>query len=71
LTALGALVLLFGLGCLNYTEAEGLEHHRESARRLGLPPPSRTIFRAGVATVALGAGLVGFALGRPTAKGPV
>ena len=41
LLALGALLLLFGLGCLNYTEANGLEHHREAAERFGLPPPSK------------------------------
>ena len=44
LLALGALLLLFGLGCLNYTEANGLEHHREAAERFGLPPPSNGIF---------------------------
>jgi hypothetical protein len=62
---LGAtLVLLFGLGCLNYTEAEGLEHHRARAAELGLPPPSKPIQRLGMATTALGGGLVGFVLGR-------
>jgi hypothetical protein len=59
-----ALVLLFGLLCLNYTEAEGLEHHHEAARRLGLPPPSHGIFLAGVTAVALGAGALGFVVGR-------
>src|SRR6478672_730250 len=60
----GAVVLLFGLGCLNYTNAEGWEHHQEVARRRGLPAPSHTIFLAGVAATALGAGTLGFALGR-------
>jgi hypothetical protein len=59
-----ALVLLFGLGCLNYTEADGLEHHRARAAELGLPPPSRPIQRLGMATTALGGVLVGFVLGR-------
>lgn len=62
--AAGSLVLLFGLLCLNYTEAEGLEHHRAQAARLGLLPPSSAIFRSGVATTVLGAGLMGFGLAR-------
>jgi hypothetical protein len=61
----GLLVLLFGLGCLNYTEAGGQEHHRARAAELGLPPPGAAIFRLGVAATALGGGLVGYALGRP------
>jgi hypothetical protein len=58
------LILLFGLGCLNYTEADGLEHHRARAAELGLPPPSRAIQRLGMATTAVGGGLAGFGLGR-------
>jgi hypothetical protein len=61
---LGSLVLLFGLGCLNYTEAWGLEHHRAVAERHHLPPPSKTIFLTGVAAVVVGATMVGFVLGR-------
>jgi hypothetical protein len=61
---LGTLLLLFGLGCLNYTKADGLEHHQEVARRHGLPPPGPPIFYAGVAAVVIGAGTVGFSLGR-------
>jgi hypothetical protein len=57
-------VLVFGLGCLNYTAAAGIEHHRESAARYHLPPPSHPIFLGGVAATALGAGSLGFALGR-------
>ncbi len=64
LLALGALLLLFGLGCLNYTEANGLEHHREAAERFGLPPPSKGIFLGGVAATVFGAGAIGFGLGR-------
>jgi hypothetical protein len=62
--AIGALLLVFGLGCLNYTEAEGLEHHRASAIVYDLPPPSHTIYLLGVASTAVGAGLVGFGLAR-------
>jgi uncharacterized membrane protein YedE/YeeE len=64
LGVVGFLVLAFGLGCLNYTAAEGLEHHRTVAREHGLPEPSPTIFRMGVAALALGAGTFGFAIGR-------
>jgi hypothetical protein len=60
----GLLVLVFVLGCLNYTKADGLEHHREVAQRHGLPEPGLTIFCLGVLTGVLGAGAVGFALGR-------
>ncbi len=62
LAGFGALA--FGLGCLNYTKAEGLEHHREVARRHGLPEPGTPIFYLGVLTAVLGSGTVGFALGR-------
>jgi hypothetical protein len=64
LLVLGGVLLLFGLGCLNYAEAGGLEHHRESAARFGLLPPSEGIYFAGVASVVLGAGMLGFGLGR-------
>jgi hypothetical protein len=67
--ALGALLLLFGLGCLNYTEAEGLEHHRQQAMRYDLPAPSKSIFLLGVASTSVGAGLVGFGLGRTRVVG--
>ena len=64
LGVVAVLVLAFGLGCLNYTAAAGIEHHRESAARYNLPPPSHEIFLGGVAATALGAGALGFALGR-------
>jgi hypothetical protein len=60
----GLLVLVFGLLCLNYTEAEGLDHHRARAAELNLPPPSRGIYRLGAGTTALGGVFVGVALGR-------
>lgn len=67
----GVLILAFGLGCLNYTAAHGLEHHRESAARYNLPPPEPPIFYMGVASAVLGAGVVGFTLGRPRRRGSV
>jgi hypothetical protein len=64
LIGLGAATVLFGLGCLNYTKAEGLEHHREAAVRYNLPPPSGPIRHAGIVTLIAGSGLVGFTFGR-------
>jgi hypothetical protein len=64
LIGLGALTVLFGLGCMNYTKADGWEHHQEAAARYNLPPPSTTILKGGIAALVAGAGLVGFALGR-------
>jgi hypothetical protein len=61
--AVGVLLVVFGLGCLNYTKADGLEHHRAVAERHGLPPPGPTILYGGVASVILGAGSVGYAIG--------
>jgi hypothetical protein len=61
---IGALVLVFGLGCLNYTEAEGLEHYRAQAILYNLPAPTQTIYLFGVASTAVGAGLIGFGLAR-------
>lgn len=63
----GLLVVLFGLGCLNYTKAETLEHHQQMAAERGLPPPGPGIFYLGIAAIVLGAGGVGYALGaRPS-----
>lgn len=59
----GTLALAFGLACLNYTRAEGLEHHQAVARRHGLPEPGASIFYIGVAAVVLGAGALGLVLG--------
>jgi hypothetical protein len=64
----GLFVLVFGLFCLNYTAAHGLEHHREAAARYNLPPPEPPIFYMGVASAVVGAGVVGFALGRRAAN---
>jgi hypothetical protein len=60
---LGVLVLILGVGCLNYTTAGGADHHREWAVQKGLPEPSPAIFYLGVACTVAGAGSVGFALG--------
>jgi hypothetical protein len=60
----GLLVLLFGLLCLNYTDAEGIDHHRARAAELNLPPPSHGIYRLGMAATGLGGVFVGFAIGR-------
>ena len=61
---LSLLVLLFGLGCLNYTKGPGIEHHREVARQRNLPPPERPIFYGGVVATVLGAAAFGFVFGR-------
>jgi hypothetical protein len=60
----GLLVLAFGLGCLNYTKADGLEHHREVAQRHGLPEPTSNTLYLGVLAVVVGSGTIGFVLGR-------
>jgi hypothetical protein len=62
--AAGVFVLVFGLLCLNYTNADGWERHTLQAERFGLPPPSRSIHRLGMATTALGGVLTGLALAR-------
>jgi hypothetical protein len=62
--ALGFALLLFGLGCLNYTKAGGLEHHTNFAREHGLPPPSERILFLGALALIIGAGLEGYAIGK-------
>jgi hypothetical protein len=65
----GFLLLVFGFFCLNYTKGDGIEHHREVAREKGLPQPGPGIFYLGVASVGLGAGGVGYAIGtRPSSS---
>ena len=61
---IGIVLVALGLGCLNYTKADGLEHHREAATRLGLPQPGEPILFGGAAALVLGGGLVGFAIAR-------
>ena len=55
----------FGLGCLNFTSLDNVENHTAWAEERGLPAPSRTLLIIGAASTVLGAGLVGFALGKP------
>jgi hypothetical protein len=62
-TALGLFLLLFGLGCLNYTKASGLQGHTEFAIEHGLPKPSEGILFAGAAAIASGAGTLGYLIG--------
>ena len=64
---IGITLLALGLGCLNYTKANGLEHHREAATRLGLPQPGEPILFGGAGALIFGAGLIGFAIGRRSA----
>jgi hypothetical protein len=61
--AVGVVVLVFGMLCLNYTEAEGLDRHRARAAELNLPPPGIGIWRLGVLLTPIGGGLIGFAIG--------
>ena len=63
LGAAGAFVVVFGLLCLNYTKASGLEHHKAVAQRHGLPPPSNVILFGGAGAIILGSGMMGYVLG--------
>jgi hypothetical protein len=60
----GTVLLVFGFFCLNYTKADTIQRHRVFAARHNLPPPSRPIFYGGAVGVAVGAGMIGFAIGR-------
>jgi len=62
--AVGVPVLLFGWGCLNYTEHFGWEHHTEVAAAHGLPPPSGGIQRLGMLVTAVGGLITGWGLVR-------
>lgn len=64
LPLLVALVLAaFGVGCLNYTKAFGVEHHYEWAEASGFPEPSGAVYFLGVGATLAGAGWMGFLLG--------
>lgn len=67
----GTLILAFGLGCLNYTRADGIEHHREVAARHNLPAPSSSILYGGVIAVISGSTTLGYVLGRGKSKEPL
>jgi len=62
----GILLILFGFGCLNYTKADGLQHHIEFAQTHGLPKPGEHILLVGVASLLAGAGLIGYSIGSHT-----
>ena len=69
--ALGLFLLLFGLGCLNYTKAAGLQAHTEFAIEHGLPKPSEGILFTGAGAIASGAGILGYLVGsRPRTPKP-
>jgi sulfite exporter TauE/SafE len=59
----GIMLILLGLGCLNYTKVDGLQHHMEFAQTHGLPKPGEHILLAGAASLLAGAGLVGYSIG--------
>jgi hypothetical protein len=61
-------VLVFGVLCLNYTKAAGVEHHVEWASAHGLPAPSYAIFVTGAALTALAAWVLGYSMGRPSSR---
>lgn len=61
--AIGAAVLIFGLGCLNYTNAWQLERHNAVAEEHGVPAPSSFILRTGMALTTIGGLVLGHALG--------
>lgn len=62
--AFGAVLLSFGLGCLNYTRADTIEYHRGWAAENGLPAPGTNILLIGAGAIVLGSGTFGFAVGR-------
>ncbi len=61
LVAAGVVLLVLGLGCLNYTRPGNREHHLGWAEAHNMPPPSRAIFVGGVASAVAGIGLAVFA----------
>jgi len=61
--AFAAFLLVFGIGCLNFTAFGNSAHHIAWAEERGLPGPSFAIFVTGAACVVLGAGTIGFKWG--------
>ncbi len=61
---IGVLLLAFGLACLNYTKPATLQHHQEWATQNARLAPSNTVFWSGVGSAALGAFVLGWAIGR-------
>ena len=60
----GALIMVFGLACLNYTKVGSLERHHTVAAQRGWPPPSPTIAYLGMAMAPSGAAMMGWSFGR-------
>lgn len=60
----GAVLLLFGVLCLNYTKMGSIERHMQVARERGWPEPNRGIVYLGMLCAPLGGIVLGFALGR-------
>ena len=60
--AAGVVIAALGFFCLNFTNGFGIDHHTAWANAHGMPPPSPLIFDAGVSLLALGAGIVGYAI---------
>ncbi len=65
----GVVLLVFGLLCLNYTKASGLERHRAFAQQHHLPEPGNGILLGGVVFVSFGSTLIGYSLGSRVRKG--
>ena len=59
----GVGLLVFGLLCLNYTKGGGSEQHHQFAARYGVPAPSQGIQYGGLASIVLGAGMMGYGIG--------
>ena len=69
--AFGVFLLLFGLGCLNFTKASNLQRHTEFAIEHGLPKPGEGILFTGAAAITAGAGTLGYLAGtRPRSAKP-
>ncbi len=64
----GLILMVLGLGCLNFTTDGKAVQHREWAREHGFPEPSNAIYLLGLGCTAGGAGAVGFVLGRRRAR---
>lgn len=60
---LSLVLLAFGLGCLNYTQAFGHDHHVESAAEHGFPAPAPWMFYLGATSAVLGAYVFGYRRG--------
>jgi hypothetical protein len=65
----GAMLLLFGLACFNYTKASAWDHHMAFARQYQWPEPSNVILLCGIVAVSFGAGMIGYSLGARTRSG--